>query len=431
MLQSVEASSGHVPASAVLKATALRAEWLRLTSSAPTNAHGTGFSCNSSLHGDAPVEGCGSFCKESKARDHCRFCKCRACSYCGRTQRSSQSSEYSPSQSALPSSTPFAMIVTSVYLPHLLKRRSNGFALTLFSRARLNAFGASGVLPPYTLRVRAYFDGPGTPPPELDQVQWVPLELTQPWSVNFVQSSLRKNSTVASLYRSRRYTCIQPSPDFASCNDVYTAYKVAAIYDAIARAVAHYVIWLDVDTWFQQPLNAGFWSFVTRFAVATIGSREPHHPETGILVLDSTRTQELVWLAKQAFTDTSLASLIGGLNDVQIFGFLLARMGPTGWFAVGCRSPRWLAHGYPMNAPWLIDARSYETHRYQFCTIDAANPGSTVSPFNLLEYITHLKNQSGPIQHNAGGAAPAGALNFCRQAGRNRTHHCGLNFLVA
>ena len=51
------------------------------------------------------------------------------------------------------------------------------------------------------------------------------------------------------------------------------------------------------------------------------------------------------------------------------------------------------------------------------------------SPFNLLEYITHLKNHSGPTARNLGGGVDdfeGGAMagHFCSLAGRNRTALC-------
>jgi hypothetical protein len=41
--------------------------------------------CNTSayaLKGDYAYEACGAFCKQAKAPNHCKFCKCRACSFC-------------------------------------------------------------------------------------------------------------------------------------------------------------------------------------------------------------------------------------------------------------------------------------------------------------------------------------------------------------
>jgi hypothetical protein len=38
--------------------------------------------CSSDLKGDFIFESCGAFCKAAKAASHCRYCKCRACSFC-------------------------------------------------------------------------------------------------------------------------------------------------------------------------------------------------------------------------------------------------------------------------------------------------------------------------------------------------------------
>merc|ERR1719331_1615467 len=42
--------------------------------------------CNTTAHGnlkgDYAYEACGAFCKATKATNHCRFCKCKACSFC-------------------------------------------------------------------------------------------------------------------------------------------------------------------------------------------------------------------------------------------------------------------------------------------------------------------------------------------------------------
>merc|ERR1719240_306170 len=120
--------------------------------------------------------------------------------------------------------------------------------------------------------------------------------------------------------------------------------------------------------------------------------------------------------------------MVGGVNDIQIFGALLSRFcsGTAGWFAVGCR-PRLQVLGapgaadlrfaqthtlvedavparYPASSPaprWLLDASPYDAHSYQYCASESASNPS-VSPFNALEYVTHLKNHSGPIQHDMG-----------------------------
>mmetsp|Transcript_69032 Transcript_69032/g.136831 ORF Transcript_69032/g.136831 Transcript_69032/m.136831 type:complete len:173 (-) Transcript_69032:296-814(-) len=45
--------------------------------------------CNTSaygLKGDYAYEACGAFCKQAKAANHCKFCKCRACTFCANAQ---------------------------------------------------------------------------------------------------------------------------------------------------------------------------------------------------------------------------------------------------------------------------------------------------------------------------------------------------------
>ena len=35
-----------------------------------------------SFAGDYAYEACGAFCKQAKATNHCKFCKCKACAFC-------------------------------------------------------------------------------------------------------------------------------------------------------------------------------------------------------------------------------------------------------------------------------------------------------------------------------------------------------------
>ena len=41
--------------------------------------------CRSGIKGDFNYEMCGAFCKSAKATNHCKFCKCRTCTFCGGT----------------------------------------------------------------------------------------------------------------------------------------------------------------------------------------------------------------------------------------------------------------------------------------------------------------------------------------------------------
>mmetsp|Transcript_34966 Transcript_34966/g.111306 ORF Transcript_34966/g.111306 Transcript_34966/m.111306 type:complete len:227 (+) Transcript_34966:153-833(+) len=45
-------------------------------------ANSSSQACSSGLTGDTAFTTCGSFCKEDKRANHCRFCKCRGCPYC-------------------------------------------------------------------------------------------------------------------------------------------------------------------------------------------------------------------------------------------------------------------------------------------------------------------------------------------------------------
>mmetsp|Transcript_72573 Transcript_72573/g.121082 ORF Transcript_72573/g.121082 Transcript_72573/m.121082 type:complete len:343 (+) Transcript_72573:46-1074(+) len=44
--------------------------------------------CMSGIKGDYQFETCGGFCKENKAVNHCKFCKCRSCKFCPSTMGS-------------------------------------------------------------------------------------------------------------------------------------------------------------------------------------------------------------------------------------------------------------------------------------------------------------------------------------------------------
>jgi hypothetical protein len=45
-------------------------------------AAGNPATCSSSLPNDVPHAQCQSFCRPLAAKSHCRWCKCRRCSYC-------------------------------------------------------------------------------------------------------------------------------------------------------------------------------------------------------------------------------------------------------------------------------------------------------------------------------------------------------------
>ena len=62
----------------------------------------------------------------------------------------------------------------------------------------------------------------------------------------------------------------------------------------------------------------------------------------------------------------------------------------------------------PRPPQWLLDSRPYEAKRWQLCPDETSNQ-SDVSPFNLLEYLTHLKSRVGPTAFRNVTAKPAEA----------------------
>lgn len=383
--------------------------------------------CNATVWGDAPFEACGNFCKVTKAANHCALCKCRACDFCHTAIGGSVASidllrgvmpegaeaaaEAYEAKLTVPKLA--AVAVTSIYLPQLqVCQLRDGCSLTLFAR-------------PLQLPLRAYYDGDGVPPSWAPSgMTWVSLDAVAPWAGQFARENRARNATVQAAYRRKQLRCIVRDSfnKTGLCLDVMTVLKTASIHDAVfgcrvgdggggchrnsaernePRPLAKYVVWLDFDTFFQQPLDARFWAWAGRYDVSTIGAKPPHNPETGVLVLDamSARARRLLRLTRLAYTTPALRQAAGGVNDVQIFGLLLNQLAgaapaytsssaalKVGWFAVGCRKLR-------NREPWLVDSLLYEAYQYQLCPSEA--PG--VSPFNLFEYVTHIKRKAGPI----------------------------------
>ena len=394
--------------------------------------------CNSTQWGDARFEACGSFCKSVKAANHCLLCKCRACSFCkpggagGVPGGGSGLTGLLDSLTVEP--TPMgaapelhALAVTSIYLPQLrVCQLRDGCTLSLFAR-------------PLQLPLRAYYDGEGQPPAKTPGVTWVSLDSAVPWAGQFVAGNRGRDTPTQLAYRRKQLKCVVRDSFNRTgvCLDVMTILKTASIFDALLgdprastepRPLAKYIVWLDFDTFFQRPLDARFWAWMGRYDVATIGAKPPHNPETGIIVLDATspRTLRLVRLARATYTEPRLRQAAGGLNDVQVFGLLFSELAASGLrvglFAVGCRDFR-------SRDAWLVDSLLYEAYQYQLCPSDSA----AVSPFNVFEYLTHVKRKAGPIATSTGlhgrfrrlpSAASAGAIDvrpataLARQAGR-------------
>ena len=368
--------------------------------------------CNSTHWGDARFEACGSFCKSVKAANHCLLCKCRMCAFCkpgggggvtsgGDAWRDVGLASLLDSLAAEP--TPagaapeqHALAVTSIYLPQLhVCQMRDGCTLSLFAR-------------PLQLPLRAYYDGEGQPPAKTPGVTWVSLDSAVSWAGQFVASNRGRDTPTQLAYRRKQLKCVVRDSFNRTgvCLDVMTMLKTASIFDALigdprssaeSRPLARYIVWLDFDTFFQRPLDARFWAWMGRYDVATIGAKPPHNPETGIIVLDATspRALRLVRLVRAAYTEPRLRQAAGGLNDVQIFGLLFNELRPSGLrvglFAVGCRDFR-------SRDAWLVDSLLYEAYQYQLCPSESA----AVSPFNVFEYLTHVKRKAGPIATSTG-----------------------------
>jgi hypothetical protein len=56
--------------------------------------------CRSNMKGDFAYEACGTFCKPSKSSNHCKFCKCKTCSFCASAGGGSKPTENPISASA-------------------------------------------------------------------------------------------------------------------------------------------------------------------------------------------------------------------------------------------------------------------------------------------------------------------------------------------
>ena len=222
--------------------------------------------------------------------------------------------------------------------------------------------------------------------------------------------------------------------------------KMAAMYDAVHKLpLASLVIWMDVDAVFNQPLDDEFFAFSFRHDVITIARLyvagnargknkllSLHSPETGVVSLQVTdRTRRFTALALQLyqggllqlFSDNCATLRPGcellGFNDVQIYRLLvsgacddytqqlqhiqgcarwLVQNLSVGWFSAGCVAQE------PSGLLWVQLAGRYPPGRY-FCPglgkqLDTIRSGS-ISPFNVLKYIAHLKGGNGMMTERA------------------------------
>jgi hypothetical protein len=226
-------------------------------------------------------------------------------------------------------------------------------------------------------------------------VEWIDLKKVQPWVIRYVKEKADVNSSLQRDYRAGQYECIcglrwwrnGQAVGQETCKDVFTAYKIAAIYDASESIPGVNLLWLDLDMVVFAWPDSRFWSWSTLFDVATIG-RGGAYPETGIIWLKaSSARQRMLQLARRTLRNELLLGAAGGANDVQVFGLLFSEMVglKVGWFATGCMKTH-------MRASWELASRKYSSILGRlYCPNELAN----VSPFNVFEYFTHNKG-SGP-----------------------------------
>ena len=88
------ANSTHAKSTKVLSTKSTKSTKSKRTKSAVANGStisgsipAARASCSSKLKGDYPYQACGTFCNEAKKRNHCQWCKCKACSFCSDAKR--------------------------------------------------------------------------------------------------------------------------------------------------------------------------------------------------------------------------------------------------------------------------------------------------------------------------------------------------------
>ena len=318
--------------------------------------------------------------------------------------------------------TPHCVSITSVWLPHLAALAPD-FADTVFSR-------------PLKLPLVAYYNGVGRLPrvDSESQVSWVNLSVVQPWAEQAARALpsawltqrewnlLPPCSGTARIQKEGAFCCWAHTGDGLAnraCHDERTVYKVAAIYDAVLQSpsanesatAASFVLWLDLDTFWQVRPDQRFWRWTTCYDVATIGRKDGWPPETGIMLLRrATNVREMLQVLRAAYSRESaglpLLSAAASANDVKLFDAALfpeqqphlprlvgtnASALRVGLFAVGCR------RGLMRTLRWIFDAQHYKEKQEQFC------PGEDVdvSPFNILQYLTHIKRGKGPVSFSS------------------------------
>ena len=153
--------------------------------------------------------------------------------------------------------------ITAVHLPHLNRMRAQNSTNSLLSH-------------PLPIQLRANVDGGGVPPPRVANVTWRNLSVVAPWAQEYATNNLLYHSHMQRLYRQGKLRCITivKMQSSGTCRDPQTAYKIAALYDAVVerRASAH-LLWIDSDAYFQRSLDAAFWGWAAQFDVVDIFRR--------------------------------------------------------------------------------------------------------------------------------------------------------------
>lgn len=224
----------------------------------------------------------------------------------------------------MPETVPF-MLITSLYLPHLQQMLS--------SHATAQHFILGHPVPYLML---SYYDGPGNCP-QIANVTWIELLRAQPWAATLAAHASSKDSLIQQGYGKGRshggLQCIvgQIFKRTGFCKDVYTVYKVAAIYDAVVRHMADYLVWVDADTQIVGAFDGAFWSWHRAFHIVTKFRDDvpPHvkgYPETGVMGISAAAepVHAVLHAARAAYFLPALYNAMGGVNDIQIWGYLLA-----------------------------------------------------------------------------------------------------------
>ena len=136
-----------------------------------------------------------------------------------------------------------ALAITSTPLEHLQRFSVSTFELTLLWSER-----------PLQLPLRIYYDGSRESPPARPGVTWVNLTAAQPWAYA-VLTRAKSTSALRQAYSQGRLQCVVPMGT-RLCRDIFTVLKVAALFDAVQRVpTPSALLWLDIDCFFQRPLD--------------------------------------------------------------------------------------------------------------------------------------------------------------------------------